>query len=380
MTNTAILWNKWNELAIISESHFPKGRRSVPHARPGLAVVTQAAIGNDGQLVFDRIDDFLRGRGDPTDANLRALASGIAAPNSTQFAFIALTKPGNYGGGVRMGAYSGPHCIPHAGRRTCSTEDGDAIVAIGNHLAGPEVLDAMVETWKDAPACGIKELALQVALAGSKAGGERGADRRGANSATLVMLRRNSFERWDVDRTPHPLQKLREMSKHEGLSGFLRYGQPLPYEPGDPDPELYAIDHALGIFAYYNEKGDPKRARTALELALKYMNQNGDSDHNTFLPDHARLISMQYWDIGDFDNARRFGEILLEFGETWRSLAEDISHIGDDPRFPLDKTDQRTRDYHKWLLPILNQEREVGRQRNPSVIASDLGIALDGSL
>jgi len=78
-------------------------------------------------------------------------------------------------------AHTGAGCFPWAGHRT-----GPGVTVQGNVLTGPEVLAAMLESWdatRDEP-----ELARRL-LAALQAGDRAGGDRRGRQSAALLVVR-----------------------------------------------------------------------------------------------------------------------------------------------------------------------------------------------
>ncbi len=82
------------------------------------------------------------------------------------------------GGGA---AHTGAGCFPWAGHRV-----GPGVTVQGNVLTGPEVLAAMLESWEatqDEP-----ELARRL-LAALQAGDRAGGDRRGRQSAALLVVR-----------------------------------------------------------------------------------------------------------------------------------------------------------------------------------------------
>ena len=82
------------------------------------------------------------------------------------------------GGGA---AHTGAGCFPWAGHRV-----GPGVTVQGNVLTGPEVLAAMLESWdatRDEP-----ELARRL-LAALQAGDRAGGDRRGRQSAALLVVR-----------------------------------------------------------------------------------------------------------------------------------------------------------------------------------------------
>jgi uncharacterized Ntn-hydrolase superfamily protein len=77
--------------------------------------------------------------------------------------------------------YTGDACHPWAGGRT-----GDGYAIQGNILVGPEVVEAMEAAWREASGAPLPERLLATLAAGDDAGG----DRRGRQSAALLVGRR----------------------------------------------------------------------------------------------------------------------------------------------------------------------------------------------
>lgn len=78
-------------------------------------------------------------------------------------------------------SHTGAECIPWAGGRT-----GDGYAVQGNCLAGPEVVEAMERAWADSAADAPLQDRLLAALA---AGDAAGGDRRGRQSAAILVVR-----------------------------------------------------------------------------------------------------------------------------------------------------------------------------------------------
>ncbi|MBA3738944.1 MAG: DUF1028 domain-containing protein, partial [Actinobacteria bacterium] len=79
----------------------------------------------------------------------------------------------------RAASYTGEGCMPWAGGIT-----GDGFACQGNILTGPEVVQAMARTFEEAPGELVDRL-LDAISAGEAAGG----DRRGKQSAALLVVR-----------------------------------------------------------------------------------------------------------------------------------------------------------------------------------------------
>ena len=116
---------------------------------------------------------------------LDALRSGIAAPDVLDSLVAADDLRSERQAGVvdakgRAATWTGDGCMPWAGGRIA---EGCAVQ--GNILTGPEVVDAMLATYRSSDAASFAERALAALLAGDRAGG----DARGRQSAALLVVR-----------------------------------------------------------------------------------------------------------------------------------------------------------------------------------------------
>ena len=106
-------------------------------------------------------------------------------------------------------AFTGPKASPWAGHRY-----GKFCTAQGNILAGEEVVDGMVKAFEDTQ--GPLALRLQAAL---EAGQNAGGDKRGMQSAALLIVRKDGGPwlhndvvlRLQVDDSPEPIRELRRL-------------------------------------------------------------------------------------------------------------------------------------------------------------------------
>ena len=129
-------------------------------------------------------------------------------------------------------SYTGSGCIPWAGGRTA-----DGVAAQGNLLAGPSVVDALIETYL-AGGAAFPELLMRA----MKAADDQGGDRRGRQSAALLIVREGGGyaggnDRWidlRVDEHPAPIDE---------LSRILDVGHLLLDRPAEAD--LLPIDDAI---------------------------------------------------------------------------------------------------------------------------------------
>ncbi len=117
--------------------------------------------------------------------------------------FAVMDAKGNYA------AYTGPQATPWAGSKA-----GKFCTAQGNILAGEAVVNGMVEAFEKTP--GHLSLRLLAALDGGQAGG---GDKRGMQSAAMIIVKKNGgvwlnndvVLRLQVDDSAEPLKELRRI-------------------------------------------------------------------------------------------------------------------------------------------------------------------------
>jgi uncharacterized Ntn-hydrolase superfamily protein len=142
----------------------------VPAAVAGLGAIAVQAEPNVAWkgLALSMLDD-----GATAQVALDRLLEDDDSPDDRQAGLVD-----QEGGGA---AHTGAGCFPWAGHRV-----GPGVTVQGNVLTGPEVLAAMLESWdatQDEP-----ELARRL-LAALQAGDRAGGDRRGRQSAALLVVR-----------------------------------------------------------------------------------------------------------------------------------------------------------------------------------------------
>ena len=110
-------------------------------------------------------------------------------------------------------AYTGPKATAWAGNKTCTAPNAHC-TAQGNILAGPAVVDSMVARFERTP--GHMAYRLVAALEG---GQSAGGDKRGMQSAALVIVKKNAgvwlhndtVLRLQVDDNAEPIKELRRL-------------------------------------------------------------------------------------------------------------------------------------------------------------------------
>jgi len=163
-------------------------------------------------------------------------------------------------------AHTGEKCLEWAGHSV-----GDGYTCQGNILAGPGVLVAMAESFEASSG----ELADRLASA-LRAGDEAGGDRRGKQSAAVLVVRQGGGYGGDTDRYldlrvddhPEPAQRLHELVAMHHV--FFRPAIELEFIPieGELAEELQGLAKRLG---YY--EGEPngewdRASREAFEALI----------------------------------------------------------------------------------------------------------------
>lgn len=155
----------------------------VPWARAGVGAVATQAMGKMGYGI-DGLALMSAGKSAPA-----ALGDLLVKDKHRERRQVAMID-----GRGRLAAHTGKECFGWAGHRI-----GEHFIVQGNLLAGEEVVKAMAETFEKARASGEGELAewmMRALEAGQAAGG----DRRGQQSAALLVVRKNGGPGGDSDR------------------------------------------------------------------------------------------------------------------------------------------------------------------------------------
>ena len=209
------------DLGVAVASRFLAVGSVVPWARAGVGAIATQALAN---VAYGRDGLEALARGEAAPAVVAALTGADPGRAERQLGIVD----------ARGGAatYTGDDCLPWAGGRV-----GSGCAAQGNVLVGPAVVDAMLAAFERA--AGPLPDRLLTALA---AGDGTGGDRRGRQSAALLVVRRDggyggADDRWidlRVDDHPDPVPELVR------LLGVWRVLMERP-EPED----LVKIDDAL---------------------------------------------------------------------------------------------------------------------------------------
>lgn len=160
------------ELGVVVQSKFFGVGSVVPWAKAGVgAIATQAQAnvryGSEGlKLLAD---------GKSPEEVLQALTEGDQGRDSRQCGVVDAKG--------RSASYTGGKCLAFAGHRT-----GKHYAIQGNILAGQQVIDDMAAAFEKAQKAGAGELADWL-VATLQAGEDAGGDRRGRQSAALLVVR-----------------------------------------------------------------------------------------------------------------------------------------------------------------------------------------------
>lgn len=174
-------------------SRFFAAGAIVPHLRPGKCAVASQSYVNPvaGHEAADRI-----AAGEAPDA---VLADIVARDTGEARRQIHMVDHGN-----RIAQHTGAECIDW-----CGHVSGPGISVAGNMLSGPEVVADALAAYLDNPALPLADRLLTAMEAGEAAGG----DKRGRQSAGLIVNRGEIYNWLDIRADDHesPLGELRRL-------------------------------------------------------------------------------------------------------------------------------------------------------------------------
>ncbi len=143
-------------------------------------------------------------------------------------------------------AYTGKKCMEWAGH-----EVGDGFACQGNILFGPAVVRGMARAYETTAGDVLDRL-----LAALSAGQREGGDRRGMESAAILVVRRGAGygggDRWvdlRVDNHPSPIEELKRIFQLYDLT-MLSREDPTTLLPIDGEVAK-GLQHDLGVLGYY---------------------------------------------------------------------------------------------------------------------------------
>ncbi len=162
---------KRGELGVAVQSKFFSVGSVVPWAKAGVGAVATQAFANAvyGKEGLERLE-----RGESPEAALAALTAADEDAARRQAGMVSARGD--------VAAHTGKECHAFAGHRP-----GKHYVVLGNLLAGPEVLAAMAEAFEASREAG--DSLAEALVAALQAGEDAGGDRRGRQSAALLVVR-----------------------------------------------------------------------------------------------------------------------------------------------------------------------------------------------
>ena len=183
------------ELGVAVQSKFIAVGSAVPYAKAGVGAIASQAWGN---VRYGPVGLELLGKGKTPEAVTRLMTDADPGRDQRQLAIIA--PEGN------ASIHTGKKCLDWAGGQT-----GPDYAVQGNILTGPEVTQAMARAFEDTNGT-LAERMIESLRAGQKAGG----DKRGRQSAALLVVRKgwgygglnDRFRDLRVDDHPTPIEEL----------------------------------------------------------------------------------------------------------------------------------------------------------------------------
>ncbi len=275
------------DLGIIVQSKFPAVGSLVPWARANVGAIATQAWAN--------VSYGPRG--------LEMLESGLSAPETLRDLIKSDTGAQHRQVGIvdaegRAAAYTGEECMEWAGHIV-----GDGYACQGNILAGEGVVSSMAEAFESADGDLIDRL-----FASLRAGQAAGGDRRGMQSAAILVVREGGgyeggSDRYvdvRVDDHPSPIEELERIFKIYDVTLLSREdpSRLLAIE-GEVSLNIQQALVRLGLLDGIDEECFPERARDALGKFVSIHNfENKMRDDNTiwqsvydYLLDYGRRTS-----------------------------------------------------------------------------------------
>jgi uncharacterized Ntn-hydrolase superfamily protein len=179
---------------------------SCPFVRAGVGAVSTQSMTNRylGPAILDAM-----ARGLPPAAAIEGALTGDDGRGIRQVQAV------DRNGGTA--AWTGGNCV-----EWCGNVSAGGISVAGNMLAGEPTVAATLASWKANRDLPMPDRLMAAMEAGEAAGG----DRRGKQSAAMVMVTTEDFPDLNlrVDDHPEPLQELRRLLSIWKLEGVLRLG------------------------------------------------------------------------------------------------------------------------------------------------------------
>lgn len=212
-----------DEVGVAVQSKFLAVGALVPWARAGVGAVATQAL---AEVTFGPTGLELMADGLPPQAALDRLLDGDEHRESRQVGLVSTTG--------EAASFTGSDCFEHAG-----SVAGEGFACQGNILASERVVPAMAETFESAPGRLPERM-----LAALRAGQREGGDRRGQESASLLVVKPGggyggTHDRYIDLRVDHHDRPIEELARLLDLHRFY-FDRPAPDEVIAAGEELTA--------------------------------------------------------------------------------------------------------------------------------------------
>lgn len=248
------------DLGIATASKFLAVGAVVPHAKANIGAVATQAYTN--YMFGPRALEMLA-KGLHPEEVLEELLNKDSDRDSRQVAIIDSKG--------RTAAFTGKFCIEWKGHKF-----GQNCVALGNILVGEIVLEKMIEAFETTQGELVDKL-LAALIAGDNAGG----DRRGKQSAAILVVREGGgflgigdrYVDLRVDDHPEPVKELKRI--------FELYDSTRLQRPGSrelvifPSLDIKKLQEALTILGFYKGEIDGFANKELAEALVNYMQNKG---------------------------------------------------------------------------------------------------------
>lgn len=250
------------DLGVATASKFLAVGAVVPHAKAGVGAIATQSYAN---YLYGPRGLELLAQGKTPEEVVRELVENDPDREVRQLGVIDSKG--------RTAAYTGERCIEWKGHKQARNT-----VALGNILAGEHVLDAMIEAFETTEG----ELADRL-LAALEAGEKAGGDRRGKQSAAILVVRENGgflgygdrYIDLRVDDHPEPVVELRRI--------FRLYDSTRLQRPGSreivafPARDIETLQKALKDLGYYRGDVDGYVSREFAQAVVAYLTDRGQA-------------------------------------------------------------------------------------------------------
>lgn len=265
------------DLGVIVQSKFPAVGSVVPWAAAGVGAIATQALANSS---YGPRGFVLLSEGKSATETLQTL---LASDELTEQRQVGIVDSSGH-----ATAHTGHECIEWAGHVI-----GDGYACQGNILASDAVVAAMAETYERVEGDLIDKL-----FAALKAGQAQGGDRRGMQSAAIVVVRKNGgygggndrYVDVRVDEHPNPIEELERIFKIYDMTLLSR----------EPPSQLVQLEGETA-----------QKVQEAL-IKLGYLSS---VDAESFSPEAAAALQ-KFLDVSNFENKAR------NDGAIWQSILD----------------------------------------------------------